>query len=64
LGVNSNSVSASGGGFQTAGGGDSFLGAGAASGGRIKVVLEGNGDDALTTIIKSGAYEAFLEIIT
>jgi hypothetical protein len=30
---------------------------------RIKVTLEGNGDDALTKIIKSGAYEAFVEIM-
>lgn len=48
------------------GAGGGFLSGGSASGssgGRIKVVLEGNGDDALTNIIKSGAYEAFLEII-
>jgi DNA repair exonuclease SbcCD ATPase subunit len=40
-----------------------MAGASSFGGQRIKVVLEGNGDDALTQIIKSGAYEAFLEII-
>jgi hypothetical protein len=46
-----------------AGGGVSSVLGGLQSGGRIKLVLEGNGDDALTNIIKSGAYDAFLEII-
>lgn len=39
-------------------------GIGVSAGQRIKVVLEGNGDDALTQIIKSGAYEAFVEIMS
>lgn len=38
---------------------------GASGGGeRIKVVIEGKGDDALNQIIKSGAYEAYLEIMS
>jgi hypothetical protein len=59
---NSGMASGAGGGMMLSSTGT--MGASSFAGGqRIKVVLEGNGDDALTQIIKSGAYEAFVEIM-